>query len=151
MNFVQFLLACNQNGWNSQLATGLGGYSTKPQINTLMSNTVVLKYPDSLICFTVFNTRTRNEARVNALRASSLCYKLWRKSKRASQSHLLQVRIAFLTFWQFRNLCLIICSFKNNRIQKEDINYRTEIEINNRIEEEEVNIKIGLGRSIHAR
>ena len=46
---------------NSQLATG---YSTKPLMNTLMTNTVVLKYP-------LFNTRTRNEARVNALRASS--------------------------------------------------------------------------------
>ena len=44
--------------------------TTKPLMNTLLTNTAVLKYPDSLICFyTVFNMRTRNEARVNAVRA----------------------------------------------------------------------------------
>ena len=43
-------------------------------MNTLMTNTVVLKYlkyPILSFVFIVFNTRTRNEARVNALRASS--------------------------------------------------------------------------------
>ena len=38
-----------------------------------MTNTLVLKYPDSFICFYfVSNTRTRTEARVNALKAFSL-------------------------------------------------------------------------------
>jgi len=41
----------NQNGLNSQLAMGWGGYSTKHLNGKYLSGTLVLKYPDSLICF----------------------------------------------------------------------------------------------------
>ena len=66
----------------------------KPPMDTLMENTVVLKYRDSIVLYLASNTHTRSGARVNALRASFFFFRV-------------QSQIAVWPLERMRHLCSV--------------------------------------------